>query len=126
MRDPSILIVDDVAVMRELLTAVLKPFGYEDFHYATSAQEAIDAYRSARHDLVFMDVDMPGKDGLDALREIKAINPDAYVIMVSAHGDADILALAIKLGANGYVVKDYKPATVAGMVGKFREHFAKL
>jgi len=82
---PKILLVDDAAFMRMRCSKLLTEHGYEVAE-AENGQEAIAMYQSYRPDLVLMDITMPVMDGITATREIKNIDADAKVVMVSALG----------------------------------------
>ena len=99
----SIIVVDDEQDIREGLALALKP-QYEVCTFA-AAEEALDAIRKEPPDLVLLDIGLPGMDGLDALKKIKARFPDVLVIMVTAFEDTKTVISAMKLGAYDYVVK---------------------
>jgi DNA-binding NtrC family response regulator len=80
----SILVVDDEQGVRESLRMILK-FSYR-VHLAQSGEEALNFIRENKIDLILLDLRMPGLSGLDTLREIKKINEDIDVIIVSAYG----------------------------------------
>lgn len=78
-----VLITDDSAFMRELIKDVIWEAGYETF-FATSGDELLELYEAIRPDVVLLDIVLPGKDGIQTLKELKAKYPDAKVIMCSA------------------------------------------
>ncbi|MDR1293184.1 MAG: response regulator, partial [Clostridiales Family XIII bacterium] len=80
----KILIVDDAAFMRMMVKENLKKAGFTEFAEAGDGKEAIERYEAESPDLVLLDITMPIKDGLTALREIKEKDPDANVVMCSA------------------------------------------
>src|SRR2546426_10033061 len=73
---------------------------------ATSGQEAVSLAESEQPDVVLMDIEMPGMDGIEAIRKVKAVDPDARVVVVSAHQGELILAKAVEAGASGFLSKD--------------------
>ncbi len=87
---------------------LLKEMGHETVE-AGDGREAVEAYKQAEPDAVLMDIMMPVLDGLGALREILAINPQARVAMVTAMAQQAIVMEAIKAGAWDFVVKPFDP-----------------
>jgi two-component system chemotaxis response regulator CheY len=105
----KIQIVDDAAFMRMMVKDNLKKAGYSEFAEAGNGEEALLQYKDVSPDLVLLDITMPVKDGLTALQEIKAMDPDAQVVMCSAMGQENMVIEAIKLGALDFIVKPFKP-----------------
>lgn len=98
---PKILVIDDEPHIRELLQIVLEGAGFE-VAVAKDGNEGIKLYRKIQPDLVITDLIMPGKEGIETIREIKAENPAAKIIAVSGGGRVNAngyLQLALKLGA---------------------------
>ena len=104
-----ILIVDDAAFMREMLRDILTEEGYEIVAEAADGDEAISAYNDHHPDLVMLDIVMPRKSGLEALREIVTSDPSANVVMCSALGQESLVMEALDAGAKDFVVKPFKP-----------------
>lgn len=102
----SILVVDDELAMREVLARNLKAVGYET-RAAASVAEAMAALEREPADLVLSDVMMPGGTGLELLERIKARDPDAAVIMITALADIQAAIDALKLGAADYILKPF-------------------
>ncbi len=115
---PKILLVDDAAFMRMRCSKLLTEHGFEVAE-AENGQEAIAMYQSYQPDLVLMDITMPVMDGITATREIKNIDPDAKVVMVSALGQQTMVIEAIKAGAKDFVVKPFEPEKILATVRKF-------
>lgn len=118
----KILLVDDAAFMRMMVKNVLTENGYTDLQEASDGAEAVAKYNEIRPDLVIMDITMPNKDGLEALKEIRASDPNASVVMCSAMGQEAMVIEAIKSGAKDFIVKPFKPdriiKTVTSIVGQ--------
>lgn len=101
-----ILIVDDHEVVRLGLRTLLG--GHEDIIVVDEAANADDAVKKAQQhnpDVIIMDIRMPGKNGIEACREILAHKPDAQVIMLTSYAEDEMLFDAINAGAVGYVLK---------------------
>ena len=114
----KILIVDDAAFMRMMLKDILTKNGYEIAGEASNGTEAIKKYKELQPDLVTLDITMPEKDGLQALKEIKNINKNANVVMCSAMGQEAMVIDAIQNGAKDFIVKPFKADRVLEAVGK--------
>ncbi len=113
-----VLIVDDAAFMRKMLGDVLAKGGHEVIGEGANGAEAITQYQSLRPDIMTLDITMPEKDGLAALREILTLEPSAKVIMCSALGQESKVLEAIKSGAKDFVVKPFQPDRVLDAIGK--------
>jgi two-component system response regulator DevR len=101
-----ILVVDDHEVVRLGLKTLLS--GQPDFSVvdeAASAAEAVSKVESHRPDVVVMDIRMPGRNGIEACREIKEKHPDVHVLMLTSYAEDEMLFDAISAGAAGYVLK---------------------
>jgi two-component system chemotaxis response regulator CheY len=114
----KILIVDDAAFMRTLLKNILFPKGHEIAGEAENGAIAVEKYRQLKPDLVTMDIVMPGVNGIDALKQIKAFDPNAKIIMCTAVGQEAMVRAAITSGAKGYIVKPFQAPKVLEEVQK--------
>ncbi|WP_040666664.1 response regulator [Nitrolancea hollandica] len=104
-----VLLVDDHTLFREGLAALLSY--HDDFAVvgeASDAEGALTQAHTLHPDLVLMDIDMPGEDGVIATRRLKEALPDIAVVMVTVHDDTDKLLEAIKAGAQGYLLKNIR------------------
>ena len=113
-----ILVVDDAAFMRKMVTDALTKGGHEVVGEAGNGAEAVTQFQELRPDAMTLDITMPEKDGLAALKEIIAVDPGAKVVMCSALGQESKVLESIKLGARDFVVKPFKPERVLEAVGK--------
>ena len=100
-----VLIVDDASFMRMSIKNMLANYDFEVVGEAENGVMAIEKYKELQPDIVTMDITMPEMDGLEALREIKKIDPGASVVMVSALGQEARMKEAIIYGAKGFIVK---------------------
>lgn len=101
----KILICDDSILVRKKLTDILKKLGITAVHEAVDGVEAVELYKEYKPDLVFMDIVMPIKTGLEALMEIREFDNDAKVVMASTIGTQSNLVTAIKAGAYEFLQK---------------------
>jgi DNA-binding NtrC family response regulator len=102
----TILVVEDDTAMRTFLREVLEEDGYT-VEVASGGRAGVERVRQGGIDLVVSDVKMPDLDGLDMLREIKAVTPSPHVITITAFGSIDTAIRAVKLGAFDYITKPF-------------------
>ncbi|MFP7493980.1 response regulator [Terribacillus saccharophilus] len=114
----KILIVDDAKFMRKTLRGLLTENDHEIVGEAADGNEAVSQFRDTQPDIVFLDITMPHKDGLAALKEIIDLAPDAKVIMCSAMGQQRIVVQAIELGAKDFITKPFDDARVIDTVNR--------
>ena len=113
-----ILIVDDATFIRKVLGDVLTEAGHEVVGEASNGVEAVASFRSLKPEVTTLDITMPEKDGLSALREIIALDPSAREVVCSALGQESKVLESIKLGAKDFVVKPFQPDRVLSAVEK--------
>ena len=112
-----ILVVDDAAFMRVRAAKVLTDNGHE-VAQAENGLEAIKQYVEWKPDAVLMDITMPEMDGLTALKEIRKIDPNARIAMVTAMGQQAIVMQALKDGAKDFVLKPMQADRVLAALAK--------
>ena len=105
MKPLRIMVVDDSAITVKKLARMLEDLGHEVVHVAGNGQQAAQAYPAVRPDVVTMDITMPDMDGIEATRQILASDPDALIVMITSHGQEQMVINAIDAGAKGYVLK---------------------
>ncbi|UOQ42961.1 response regulator [Halobacillus salinarum] len=108
----KILVVDDAKFMRMTLTTILEKGNHEVIGEAENGQEAVEMYEKLNPDLVTLDITMPEKNGLEALKEIKAQSEDAQIVMCSAMGQQKMVVEAIENGAKDFIVKPFDETRV--------------
>ena len=106
-----VLVVDDAVFQRTRVRRSLEGAGHVVVE-AASGSEAVDAYARERPDLVFLDITMPGMDGLEALRRIRAGDADARVVMLSAMAQQSTVMEAVRAGARDFIVKPAESARI--------------
>lgn len=113
-----ILVTDDAAFMRMMLKTMLTEGGHEVVAEAENGKEAIRLYEESRPDVVTLDITMPEMDGLEALRGIRALDPNAKIIMCSAMGQQNMVIEAIQAGAKSFIVKPFQKDRVLDEISK--------
>lgn len=104
----KVLLVDDASFMRSKLKLLMNELGHEVIGEAGNGNQAIAQYAQLKPEVVLMDITMPDMSGLDALKEIRRIDPKAIVIMVSAMGSQSFVLEAVQSGAKDFIVKPFE------------------
>ena len=115
-----VLIVDDALIMRKRIKDIAENAGWEVAGEARNGAEAVALYQQESPDLVTLDIVMPEKDGLAALKEVMAADPSARVVMVSAVDQREKLTECIETGAIDFIVKPFDPARLQSL---FEKHY---
>ena len=113
-----VLVVDDAAFMRKMVGDAISGGGHEIVGEAANGTEAVPRFQELRPDVMTLDITMPEKDGLSALKEIIAVDPGAKVVMCSALGQESKVLESIKLGARDFVVKPFQADRVLSAIDK--------
>ena len=113
---PAIMIVDDAAFMRRLIKKALINGGYDKIIEAENGKAALELYKSERPELVFLDITMPERSGLEVLDDILTEDPEARVLMCSAIGQESVISRAIQRGARDFIVKPFKEEALLKLV----------
>jgi two-component system chemotaxis response regulator CheY len=113
-----ILVVDDAAFMRRMVIDVLTDGGHEVVGEGANGNEAVERYKELRPDVTTLDITMPEKDGLTALRELIAIDPGAKVVMCSALTQESKVLEAVKAGAKDFISKPFQAQRVLTAIEK--------
>src|SRR5881397_1286755 len=115
----KILIADDHAVVRHGLKQILADdFKKADFGEASTGQEALSKIWNEHWDVVVLDITMPGRGGLDVLKEIKKSCPKLPVLVLSMHPEDQFAVRVLKAGASGYMTKESAPEELVGAIRK--------
>lgn len=114
----KVLVVDDAAFMRMSIKNMITKHGFDVVGEAGNGNEAVAKYQELKPDIVTMDITMPEKTGLEALKEIIGMDPNATVIMVSALGQEAMMKDAITSGAKGFIVKPFKEDIIVAELSK--------
>jgi len=100
-----VLIVDDASSQRDRTAALLEADGFEVVGIVGDGQEAVEAFHTLEPDLVTMDLMLPSCCGVEAVRRIRALDPEARVLVTSARGQEALVMEALQAGARDFVVK---------------------
>jgi two-component system chemotaxis response regulator CheY len=118
-RAPRLLVVDDATIMRMRIAGIAREAGWDVVAEATNGREGLDRYGEHRPDLVTLDIVMPELDGVETLRELRAADPNARVVMVSAVDQRAKLRECFALGALDFVVKPFDKERLISLFTKY-------
>ncbi len=107
-----IIVIDDHTLFREGLESLLSRHGIEVVASVSDGQEGIRAAQEKQHDLVLLDMRMPGMSGLEVLKQFQQLKLQAPIVMLTTSGDERDLVEALRNGAKGYLLKDMEPDNV--------------
>jgi two-component system chemotaxis response regulator CheY len=113
-----VLITDDAAFMRMMIKNILVQHGHEVVGEAANGVEAVSQYTTLKPDITTMDITMPEKDGIQALKDILVADPGARVVMCSALGQEAKVIESIRAGAKDFIVKPFQPERVLSAIEK--------
>ena len=116
IKDAKILIGDDSILARKQLKDVLASFGAVNIVDAVNGKEAVEKYIAEKPDLVYNDIVMTIKDGISAVKEIIAENPQSFIVIVSSVGTQQQLKAAIEAGAKDFVQKPLKEEQIKALI----------
>src|ERR671935_1368908 len=112
-----VVLCDDHEIVREAIKARMASVqGVEIVGEAETGEEVVDKVKELEPDVCIVDVELPGKDGIDATKDILKARPETRVIIFTAHAQPDLLALALRAGASGYVLKSAPAEDIAKAV----------
>lgn len=119
----NILVVDDSVIIRKNLGTLLKELGHNVVGEAANGYDAIQMYKLKKPQLVTMDITMPGvqgvANGIEALKQIRQFDKDAQIIMITSHGEEELVLDAIEAGAKGYILKPINKEKISNILKKF-------
>lgn len=111
-----VVIADDEMMMRQVLKAILKEGGFEVVGEVTQGDQVVSKCVLHAPDLLCLDINMPKKDGLEALKELHEQMPDLKVIIISGDASSEKVKEAITQGARGFIVKPFSPSQVVSRI----------
>ena len=116
-----VLVADDASFMRQMIRDIIDQEGFEVVGEAADGVEVVEKFTELTPDLVMMDIVMPKRSGIDAVKAIMEIAPQANVVMCSALGQETLVMEAIQAGAKDFIVKPFKPESVLTTLRKVLE-----
>ena len=116
-----ILVADDASFMRQMIRDIVEPEGYEVVGEASDGFEVVDKYDELHPTITMMDIVMPKRSGIDAVKTIVKSDPSAVVVMCSALGQEALVTEALEAGAKDFIVKPFKPEAVLSTLAKVLE-----
>jgi two-component system chemotaxis response regulator CheY len=116
-----ILVADDASFMRQMIREIVEAEGHEVVAEASDGIEAIDQFKEKHPDVVTMDIVMPRRSGIDAVKGILELDSTARVVMCSALGQETLVTEALQAGAKDFIVKPFKPDAVIKTLSKVLE-----
>ncbi len=119
LEDLKVMVCDDSPLIRKNMNNILTKIGVKNIIEATDGEMAVVKYAETMPDVVFMDIVMPNKTGIDALKDIKSLDPSAKVIMASSVGTQTNLKTAIENGAFDFAQKPISEEVILKILNKF-------
>jgi|SaaInl8_120m_RNA_FD_contig_81_302732_length_6459_multi_6_in_0_out_0_3 two-component system chemotaxis response regulator CheY len=121
-----VMVADDMAPMRNLLRMILRKQGISEFVLAEDGQEAVNLFmkeslKKRRPDIVLLDIDMPRMNGLEALQEIRSVDSEVFIAMVSANSAEDSVVDAKEARVDGFLVKPIRSIQVEELLARFEK-----
>ena len=116
-----VLVADDASFMRQMIREIVEAEGHEVVGEASDGDEAVTEFKRLHPDVVTMDIVMPRRSGIDAVKGIVALDPSARIVMCSALGQESLVQEALQAGAMDFIVKPFKPDAVVATLGKVLE-----
>ncbi|MDH4272880.1 MAG: response regulator, partial [Candidatus Aminicenantes bacterium] len=117
----TIHVIDDEPIIHEVLSQLLTAEGYE-VELSSSGEEALERHSSQTHDVTLLDLLMPGLDGIEVLKNIKRVDPQAVIIIITAYASVESAIAAMKMGAYDYIQKPFKHDELILTIERALEH----
>lgn len=114
----TVLIVDDALVLRTTLKSIFSRNGFEVIGEASNGFQAVEQYERFRPNIVTMDIGMPELDGLEAMKQIRAFDSVAKIIVCTSHNRKEDVLYAMRCGACDFVLKPFEPERILEAISK--------
>lgn len=114
----NILLVDDSRTSRKILRTILEAAGHTIIDEACNGEEGVEKYLELKPDVVTLDITMPVMDGIEALKQIKLLDKEAKIVMVTAASQKNKMIEAVKYGAMDFIPKPFEPEQIVSIVNK--------
>lgn len=109
----NVLIIDDNDMIRSMLRLSLTSEGYKVVAEAATGSSGIQMAQTHQPEIVFLDIVLPDRNGIEMLKEIKSVAPNAIVLMITSKNDGDSVRHSLEAGAKGYIIKPFTVSTVS-------------
>lgn len=119
MSNITALLAEDVDIMRRLLKNALSTYSCNVIAEVENGNDVAIKVQESAPDIVFLDINMPGKNGLEVLQEIRKLNKDIFIAMVSGFSSFENVKAALEYGANGFIVKPFTTVKIKEMIDKY-------
>ncbi len=116
-----VLVADDASFMRQMIREIIEAEGHEVVGEASDGDEVIEEFKRLHPDVTTMDIVMPRRSGIDAVKGIIELDAGACVVMCSALGQETLVQEAMAAGARDFIVKPFKPDVVIATIEKVLE-----
>lgn len=117
----KIMIVDDAIFMRTMIANILYKNGYNNIMQACDGKECIEKYPSYQPDIVFLDITMPDKNGIEVAKELFDLDANANIIMCSAMGQESMITTALRIGVKDFIIKPFKENQIIQVIETLRD-----
>jgi two-component system chemotaxis response regulator CheY len=114
----NIMVVDDSQITAKKIRSMLESLGHTVIQMARNGREAVSRYQATKPDLVTMDITMPDMDGIEATRQIMAADEYAKIVVVTSHGQEEMVRGAMEAGAKGYILKPFDESKLRTVLDK--------
>ncbi len=121
----NIMIVDDSMLIAKKLSAMLTELGHNIVHICGTGKKALENYEKYLPDLITMDITMPEMDGIEATKNIKTSHPEALIVIITSHGQEQMVIDAINAGAKGYILKPFKKEKLEETINMIMTKYGK-
>lgn len=118
----KLMIVDDSNVIRNRIERNMAFVNIDVVALAEDGVQAVEMYKKYRPDIITMDLTMPNMDGLECIRQIRAINPNVSILVISAIADRSTGLRSLQLGARGFIFKPFNDEQLINALKKLIEH----
>ena len=119
----NILVVDDSLIIRKNMRKHLAKLGHNVLKESKTGTQAVEDCKELKPDLITMDITMPDMDGITAVKKIREFDKDVTIIMVTSHGQEDMVVSSLKAGAKGYILKPVNEEKLQKSIGSVFEQY---
>jgi len=121
----NILVVDDSLIIRKNIKKYITNLGHAIAGEAKNGSMAIEQCKELNPDLITMDITMPDMDGIEAVKKIREFNTEVNIIMVTSHGQEEMVVSSLKAGAQGYLLKPINEEKLSQSISNIYEDYAE-